>query len=111
MTRFFGKVGYVTEVREGGVSRTVATERSLKGDVKRNLRYFRTGDSVTGEKSMQTRIEVIADAYALENSDDIQYVVLAGRAWTVDSVDPEHPRLILSLGGRYTGDRSEDSND
>jgi hypothetical protein len=108
MTRFFGKVGFATEVREYGITRTVITERTLKGEVKRSSRYFRTGDSVLGEVSQQTRIEVMADTYALENYEAIRYVVRGGTAWEVDSSEPERPRLILVLGGRYTGPRPEE---
>lgn len=103
MRRFFGKVGYVTEVRSDDVSEDVATEREYYGEVKRSSRFFRTGDSVLGEVTQQTRIEVMADAYALENYEDIRYVIKAGTPWIVESVVEERPRLVLVLGGRYTG--------
>lgn len=103
MRRFFGKVGYVTEVREDDTYEDVATEREYYGEVKRSSRYFRTEDSVLGEVTQRTRIEVMADAYALENYEDIRYVIWAGTPWTVDSVDEERPRLVLFLGDRYNG--------
>lgn len=113
MTRFFGPVGYITEVREGGVSENKPVERELYGEEKRNVRYLRTGETILGVASQQTRIEVMADAYALENADDICYVIKAGVAWEVDSVQPERPRLILVLGDRYHGPtvESEGSED
>ena len=103
MTRFSGPVGFATPVRSNGVVENVITERSYKGDELRSMRYFRTGDSVLGEVSYQTRISIVADAYALENYEDIRYVVKAGKAWEIDSVEPERPRLILVLGGKYNG--------
>ena len=107
MTRFFGPVGYVTTTRSGGVSKDVATERNYYGEELRSLRYFRDGDSVLGEVSQQTRISIVADAYALENYEDIRYVVKTGTPWTVESVQTERPRLILILGDKYNGDRAE----
>lgn len=107
MTRFSGKVGYVTEEREDGVVENVATERTYKGDELRNTRFFAQGDSTLGKITFQTRISVVADAYALENYEDIRYVVgRSGTPWIVESATVERPRLILLLGDRYTGPRA-----
>lgn len=111
MTKFFGRVGYVSSVRVGGVVEDVPVERELYGEEKRNSRYFRQGDNVLGEVSVQTRLEVMADAFALENYRDIRYVWWAGVATTVDQVTVERPRLILALGDRYNGPTAEVTND
>lgn len=108
MTRFFGKVGYATPVREGGVVEDVMTERTYVGDELRNTRYFATEDTILGKVSFQTRISVLADAYALENFKNIRYVEWAGSFWTVDSVQPERPRLILVIGEKYNGPVAEE---
>jgi hypothetical protein len=103
MTRFFGKVGYVTPVRSGGVTEDVATERPYGGEELRNTRYFATEDTVLGKVSFQTRLSIVADAYALENFKDIRYVEWAGSYYNVDQVDVERPRLILVVGEKYNG--------
>lgn len=104
MTRFFGKVGFAAgTTRSGGVSEDVIVEREYYGEEKRSSRYFRQGESVLGEITQQTRIEIMADAYALENYEDIKYLVKAGTTWVVDSVQPERPRLTLVLGSKYNG--------
>jgi hypothetical protein len=107
MTRFFGKVGYTQSVREDGVSRDVITEREYYGDELRSLRYFRDSNSILGEVTQQTRISVMADAYALENYEDIRYLIKAGTPWTVESAEPDRPRLILTLGDKYNGKLAE----
>lgn len=103
MTRFFGKVGYAESVREDGVVEDVITERTYVGEELRNTRYFATEDSVLGKVSFQTRISILADAYALENFKDIRYAEWAGSYYVVDSVQPERPRLILVIGEKYNG--------
>lgn len=103
MTRFFGKVGYAEPVRSGGVVEDVITERSYSGDELRNTRYFATEDTVLGKVSFQTRISILADAYALENFKDIRYVEWAGSFYYVDEVQVDRPRLILAVGDKYNG--------
>lgn len=103
MTRFFGKVGYAQPVRANGVVENVITERIYAGDELANTRYFADTNSVLGKVSFQTRISVVADAFALENFKDIRYAEWAGSFWCVEEVQPERPRLILVLGDKYNG--------
>lgn len=111
MTRFFGAVGFGKSVRKDGVTEEVVLERKYKGDEVRSTRYFRNGESVLGEVTLQTRISITADAYALENYLDIKYVVLAGTPWTVTQAEPERPRLLLVLGDKYNGPLPEESDE
>lgn len=106
MPRFFGKVGYgsAVEVRPG-VFKEVITERDYYGDVQQNMVYVRTNDNVNGEMSFQTTIEVLADAYALENYVNIRFVEWAGMPWSVNSVKTGRPRLTLVVGEVYHGPR------
>lgn len=103
MTRFFGKVGYAHSTKSGGVVEDVITEKSYRGDELRNTRYFATENAVLGKVSFQTRISVVADAYALENFKDIRYVEWAGSFYYVDEVQVDRPRLILVVGDIYNG--------
>lgn len=103
MTRFSGKVGYASSVRNNGIVTNVMTERTYSGDEIQNERYFANENSVLGKVSFQTQISILADAYALENFKDIRYVEWAGSHWLVDSVKADRPRLILSLGDKYNG--------
>lgn len=109
MTRFSGKVGYANTIRSGGVVENVITERILTGDELRNTRYFADDNSILGKVSFQTRLSVVADAYALENFKNIRYVEWAGSLYNVDSVQPERPRLILVVGDKYNGPTPEEN--
>lgn len=111
MTRFFGKVGYVTPVRVDGVVEDVVKEYAYYGEEKRNVRKFVQGDTVLGQIEYQTRISIMADAFALENFENIRYVEWMGSLRVVDSVEPERPHLILTIGEKYNGPGPEVSND
>lgn len=104
MARFAGKVGFgvSTEVRPG-VFKDVITERSYFGDVKRVARQARTEDKVNDEIDVENLIEIVADAFANEHFIAIRYVDWAGTKWKVPSVEVQHPRLIMRLGGVYNG--------
>lgn len=104
MARFAGKVGFAisTEVRSG-VFKNVITEKSYFGDVKRAARQTRTEDKVNDEIDVDNLIEIVADAFANENFSAIVYVEWAGTKWKVPSVEVQHPRLLMRLGGVYNG--------
>lgn len=108
MARFYGKIGYgVSEETVPGVWSDEITERAYYGDILNDLRSTSSSEKVNDDIRLQNRISIVADAYALGNYLEIKYVEWAGSLWTVNSVDMERPRLILTLGGVYNGPRPE----
>lgn len=106
MAKFHGKVGYgqSTEVPpESGIFADVITERSYYGDVVRNSRGLREGETLNKDLTVGNSISLVADAYAREHIFAIRYVEWSGTLWTVVNVDVEFPRLILRLGDKYNG--------
>lgn len=104
MARFSGKVGYGQTVNKGvGVHETVITERVYSGDVLRNSRNIEIGEKVNNDFTVSNSISIVADEYANQNFFAIRYVEWAGTLWQVTSVEQQHPRLILRLGGVYNG--------
>ena len=75
------------------------------------MRDFSQGDSVQGEIKYQTRIKIMADAFALANFEDIRYVEWMGAPRTVTDVEVQRPHLILSFGEKYNGPKPEVTND
>jgi len=107
MARYYGKIGYgVSEETVPGVWSDEITERAYYGDILNDLRSLSASEKVNDDVRLQNRISIVADAYALGNYLQIKYVEWAGFFWTVQSVDVERPRLILSLGGVYNGPRA-----
>lgn len=106
MTRFHDIVGYGNSVEsppESGVWEDEIVEYIYTGDVKRNTKRNDVGDTVLPDISVQNTISIVADAYAFDHFAKIKYVRWLGVLWTVTSVEPKSPRLILTLGSVYNG--------
>lgn len=102
--RFYDKVGYgIPGELVGGVWTDSITERDHYGEVLKAMSSLEPSDKVNDNVRLQNRISIVADAFALENFSTIKYVLWTGTRWTVQSVEVERPRLILSLGGVYNG--------
>ena len=104
MAKFFGKVGYGETVNKGvGVHELAITEMSYYGDVINNSRLLEANEKVIDDLRVGNSISIVADAYALNHFQAIQYVDWMGALWKVERVDVESPRLVLRLGGVYNG--------
>lgn len=104
MSRFFGTIGYETPgslVDDVWVASVV--ERDYYGDEMRAARSLEPGAKVNDDIRLQNQYSIMADAYALQHYSWIKYLVIDGVRWTVTSVEVRRPRLILSLGGVYSG--------
>lgn len=104
--RFYGAIGYgeAVETPSGsGVWQDVITEVNYFGDVLRNTRGLTEGQSVNNDITVNNSISVVADAYAQEHFFLIRYIRWAGALWIVSDVQVISPRLILQLGGLYSG--------
>lgn len=105
MAKFYGKVGYATTVETApGVWTEQIVERPYYGDVSRSSRRLENGIGLNDDVIVNDTISIMADAYAYENFFAIRYVNWMGANWKVSTVEPQRPRLILSLGGSYNGD-------
>lgn len=104
MARFYGKVGYgASEETAPGVWADAITEIHYFGDVVRNSRLLREGESLNMDLSVGNQISIVADEYAFSHFAAIRYVEWAGSLWTVTAVEVRAPRLLLTLGEVYNG--------
>ena len=104
MAKFYGKVGYAESVKvRPGVWDESITERNYYGDVLRYVRRSQTADKSTDDINVDVKISIVSDPYAIDHFHAIRYVEFGGTKWEVPSVEPQYPRLILTLGGRYNG--------
>lgn len=108
MGRWFGTVGYSETVETvPGVWEEVITERQYSGDTLSNSsRWSNSSDSTNDDLSFNKRISIVADPFAYQKFSSIKYVKFMGASWKVTSVDPQYPRLILTIGGVYNGQQT-----
>ena len=106
MAKFCGVVGFaVTKETTPGVWTPTITEREYYGDVLSNVRRLQTIDQLNDDINVSNRISIVADAFATENFHSMRFVEYMGTVWKVSNVEVQRPRLILTLGGVYNGQR------
>ena len=110
MAKWYGKVGYIvsTEV-EPGVWLPKPVERNYYGDVLSNTsKWANASNKVNDDLNVSNRISILADPFAYRTFNAIKYVEFMGALWDVTNVEVQYPRLILSVGGVYNGERAQD---
>jgi hypothetical protein len=105
--RFYGKVGFGETVETApGVWDDVITEIAYYGDVVRNTRQYRDAQKVNDDLTVNNSISIVADPYANEHIFAMRYVEWQGALWDVTDVEVQSPRLLLTLGGVYSGPKA-----
>lgn len=112
MSKYYGKIGYAVtvEMPEGsGVYVDKVVERPYYGDL---LRYTSSrwvpGEGVNDNVTINNQISILADPFAYEHFHNIKFAEFMGVAWKVTSIEVQRPRLLLSLGGEWNGERESD---
>lgn len=105
MAKWYGRVGYVTTVEtEPGIWEPEVTERPYFGDLLRNVsKWVSNTNSVNDNLNVTNQISIVADPYAYQHFSSIKYVEFMDAMWDVTSIEPQYPRLILTVGGVYDG--------
>jgi hypothetical protein len=107
MAKFHGVIGFgESQELAPGVWADVITTRLYFGDVIRNTLKLQEGQFLNDDLSVQNSISIVSDDYANEHLFAIRYVQWAGALWDVVSVELQRPRLLLRLGGVYSGPTS-----
>lgn len=106
--RFHGTVGYATsEETAPGVWSDVITERTYSGDVIRDARRLEPSSAVpptlNDEIALGNSFSIMADAYAYDNIAKMRYVSWNGSNWRITYAEVRRPRLILTIGGLWSG--------
>lgn len=111
MNKFYGNVGYaVTEEVRPGVWAPKEQVRPYYGDwIRYNTKFRVSTDSTNSDVDMPSELSIVAaDNYAIEHFSNIRFVEFMGAAWEVISVQPQLPRIILTIGGLYErGEQAE----
>lgn len=106
MAKFYGPIGFaVSKETKPGIWTSEITERKYYGDVVPTVRISPTADQVNDDLNVTDQISIMADGFATENFHSMRYVEYMGAVWKVTTVRVQRPRLILTLGGAYNGQR------
>ena len=107
MAKYYGVIGYAETVETSpGVWEEQITERNYYGELVRNTSRFQVSDQVNDNINIANEISVIADPFATQNFHAMRYVEFMGAKWKITNVEVRYPRLILTIGGVYNGDKN-----
>lgn len=106
MAKYYGPIGFAKTVETApGVWEEQIVEHPYYGDVLRNSGKWTPTEHLTDDIEIDNRISIIGDAYAYNTFHAMRYIVWKDIAWKIKSVDVLYPRLILTIGGVYNGER------
>lgn len=109
MAKWYGQIGFAKTIETDlDVWTEMIVEHNYYGDVLRNSksRYYRDNEVNEGF-NISNRISFVADPYARENIYQMKYATFMGTRWKIESVEVEYPRLIISLGGLWNGEKPQ----
>ena len=105
MAKFYGSIGYVKTVEtDPGVHEPQTVEKEYSGDLLKNTGSYQSSGGVNDNVNMSMTVSVIADPYANENFQYMKYVVFMGAKWKILNINPQYPRIQLTVGGVYNGE-------
>lgn len=103
MARYSGKIGFSapTLTAPGVWEEGPYTERTYKGDVLKNSRRWEGSGNVNDNLRISNTFSIVADSFAYANIGYMKYITYLGAKWKIESVDIDHPRITISVGGIY----------
>lgn len=106
--KYFGEIGYgITEEIRPGVSKPMLVKRNYYGEVTRNIRRYENSGNVNDDLNINMTLSIVADPFAYQNFHQLKYAEYMGAKWKATSVEPQFPRLNITLGGVYNGEDGE----
>ena len=105
MAKWFGKIGYVDTVETvPGRWTPEETVHEYFGDVNRNnTRWAGNSESTNDNLTVNVQISIVADPFAIDNFYSMKWIEYMGAKWKITNVEPQFPRLLLTLGGVWNG--------
>jgi hypothetical protein len=107
MAKYYGAIGFVDHQEETSPSvwTDIIVEHNYYGDVIEDGSRPEKGIDLNDDIRLDNMFSIIADGYALEKFFAIRYIAWMGAPWKVTDVKVKRPRLIISTGGVYNGQR------
>lgn len=104
MSKWYGVVGFADNVEvEPGFYEDTIIEKPYYGDVTSNRWKRQSSGDINDNITISNQISIVADPYAVKHCSKMVYVTYMDTKWKVTDVEPQYPRLILSIGGVWNG--------
>lgn len=101
--RFVGEVGFADTVETSpGIFEEQITPRRYRGTVTTDAHRLTVDDTVNGQIKTGAIISVLADKELLTRAFDVRWVMYLGVKWKPSYVDIRHPRVVFTLGDRFS---------
>lgn len=103
MAKWCGTIGFTesSEVEAGLWVEDDITERRYYGDVMSNRWRHQSSSKVIDDVTQSITVSIVADPYAYEHCSSMKYATVMGTKWKIESVEPQYPRLLLTIGEVY----------
>ena len=104
MAKFYGNIGFgISKETSKDVWENQLVERAYLGDVNKTGSRRQSADKLNDDIIITNEISIVADPFANDNLASMLYVEFMGAKWKIAEIDVQHPRLILTTGGKYNG--------
>lgn len=108
MAKWVGTIGYkIDELNDTtGVWTNQIIEKRVKGELNRvSSRNQSSSNGINDDINIANTVCIFGDRFANSHLQQIVYVSFAGNYWKVSNIEVAYPRLTLSIGGVYNGER------
>ena len=107
--KFYGNVGFTVTVDDGdGVWNEKITDKKYSGDVLRLIRNKDSGEHINDGLRLNSQFSLLMDSWFQNNFASVRYVEYMGTKWSVESIENQYPRVLITPGGIYHGDEPEE---
>ena len=105
MGRFHAPIGFAVQFEaRPGVWKDRIEEHEYSGELLGySSSWNASPDSTIDNLTINSKFSIIADPFAHNNCRAIKYIRYMGTEWKIVKVEPQYPRLILTVGGVYNG--------
>lgn len=109
MNKYYGKIGFAVTVDDGdGVWRETVQEEPYSGDILRLIRNKDSGEHINDGLRLNSQFSILMDPFFQDHFSSVKYITYMGAKWSIDSVENQYPRALLTPGGIYHGDEPEE---
>lgn len=107
MPKYYGRVGYAITYEdpdEPGIWVDKIKEVDVYGDTMRKSTGWQNSGQINDDLSLNCQVSILMGTIAPEHYPRIKYATVGGTKWKVTSIEPQYPRLLLTLGGEWNGE-------